>query len=152
MTYYIMQAMDVLVQALPVLDEDSKIADSSVPQSLKKLILWLQWMAPKDATAHRALAAVLESRQRAGDDTFVEFSNQDTPDLYGEYALPRWDLGLGIGSGPAQFMNEAGGPEDLVASIEPAGALQPPQRQPGFLPIPPGYNSGFPISQNMWDW
>lgn len=152
MTHYIMQAMDVLILSLSASGENSKIFDSSIPNSIKKLILWLQWMAPKDAMAQRALTAILESRQRAGDNTFTDLREQDDLDIYGEYALPRWDLGLGIGAGPAQYLNDAGGLEDLVPSIEPAGALPSPQRHPGFLPIPPGFNDAFSSSQGMWDW
>jgi hypothetical protein len=140
-TPYIMHTMSVLLSVPPTLNTESSTASPSIPQSIDKLVRWLQWMKPRDPMAARALAAVLDSRRRSGDDLFP----QDSPVKYNEYALPAWDLSMGTGmaAGPAHFMDDAVELDDLVASVEP---------QPVVLPLPPRYHHASAASQGIWDW
>jgi hypothetical protein len=148
-TPYIMHTMSVLLSVPPTLNSESSAASPSIPQSIDKLVRWLQWMKPRDPMAARALAAVLDSRRRAGDDSFADLFPQDSPDMYNEYALPPWDLSMstGMAAEPVHFMDDAVELEDLVASVEPQS-----QPQPGVLPLPPRYNNAFAGSQNIWNW
>ena len=151
LTHYIMHAMSVLLLVPPTSSAEPSTASPSTPHSIDKLVRWLQWMKLRDAMAARALAAVLESRRRTGDDAFIDLFAQDSPGPYPEYSLPLWDLGIGIDGGPAPFMNDADELDDLVATAEPPPAQAQAQTQLGLLPLPPRYNSAFTGSQNIWD-
>jgi hypothetical protein len=148
-TPYIMHTMSVLLSVPPTLNTESSTSSPSIPQSIDKLVRWLQWMKPRDPMAARALAAVLDSRRRSGDDSFADLFPQESPEMYNEYALPAWDLSMstGVVTGPAHFMDDAVELDGLVASVEPQS-----QPQPGVLPLPPRYNHAFAGSQSTWEW
>lgn len=141
LAHYILRAVGIFMMAT-----SSQVhfnAASQISPDVKKLGLWLQWMAPSNPIAAQGLEAVQRTlkhgpnyREYAG--TYEQELKGAFGEGYSSFVGDRWDQNL---SQP-QFLDEFHGMDDLLDSDGVITAMVS-QARPDMLPMPPIYGDPF---------